>query len=112
MRIKGQLLMSFALAALAVLVAGASGGWPLGQLAVSDPALPATSDSIFVAARTAATATGLAVCLILVVGCVAARSISGRVWRFRRDADALFSGKGEPIKISGTEDLDQVAAMF
>jgi PAS domain S-box-containing protein len=113
MRIKTKLLLSFALAASGVLLAGASGAWPLRQVWLAD-ASGATPppEAFLLAAKMAAMATGLAALVTIVVGFIAARSVGNRLARFRREAEALLNGRGEGIKVQDTEDLDQTGVLF
>ena len=108
MNVKTKLLLSYALAGVGVLLAGTSGAWPLWQLAQAGdagaPAVTASTQTVQAALKMATLATCLAALVTIVVGFIAARSISKRLSRFRRDADALVAGKGEPLRISGTED--------
>jgi PAS domain-containing protein len=50
--------------------------------------------------------------LTSVIGIIASPSVVRRLERFRRDADALAAGTGEPIRLQGTDDIDQAAAIF
>src|SRR5439155_4809853 len=47
-----------------------------------------------------------------VIGVIVARGLTAALSRFRRDADALASGKGEPLRPTGTDEIDQIATLF
>ena len=114
MAVRTKLLMSVSLAGAAVLLAGASGAWPLWQLAQADPA-GAAAESLRHSLGIVAMVTSLSAMVTMTVGFLAARSIGLRLWGFRRDADALVAAngaEGEPIRPTGIDDLDQVGALF
>jgi PAS domain S-box-containing protein len=110
MRIKTKLLTYTALAGAAVALAGASGAGPLWQLSHAVPHSAPTPEAINTVMKIATLATCLATLLTVVIGFIAARSISARLSRLRREADAVANGQAEAVRVIGTEDVDLVAA--
>ena len=113
MRIKTKLLLSFVLATGSVAMAGAAAALPLWTLLNrSGGARTVGIDVLHSTLRQTFTVTGIGAALTLTIGLIAARAISGRLERFRRDAEALANGTGELLRIDGKDHIDHISAIF
>src|SRR2546430_6381178 len=108
MRLKTKLLLNCFIAGIGAALAGASGIVPLWRLTHEQ----LESLDIPGALRTAIVICVLAIATSFVIGVIIARGVTAALSRFRRDADALASGKGEPLRPTGTDEIDQIGMLF
>jgi PAS domain S-box-containing protein len=112
MRIRTKLQLSFATAFAAVAVAGGGGAWVLWNLRADAPraggSLATPDDALKLVVGT----TAVALAIMILIGVLVVRSINARFLRFRREAELLAGGEGEPVRIEGVDDLDHIATAF
>ncbi len=108
MRLKTKVLLCSTLAGVCALAAGGSAIAPLWKLTQA----PLPENQIEHAMNVAVGATAAAFLACIVIGAFVASGVGKSLERFRRDAEALAGGTGEPLRVSGNTDLDAIAAVF
>ena len=113
MKIKSKLLLSFTIAAAGIAGAGAAGIVQLLRLVQRTNDAPVEASAVRAAASDALFLTSAAAFVVICCGLLVTLSITRRLARFRRDAEAIVKGDAEePLRIDGVDDLDFIAAAF
>ena len=112
MKIRTKLLLTFTLAGTAVAASGASGIVPLLRLSHASEGVQVDVAAVSNELQRAFTLTYTAAVLTLLCSLVMTVNIVRRLGRFRRDAENLARGTGEPFKADGDDDIDYIATAF
>ena len=106
MRIRTKIILGFGLASATAIFAGICGALPLMRLQRIPMAADALSRSLMFA--------GTAAAIIAAIGFITASVIGRKLSQFRKDAEALVAGEGEPLRHRHLrrDSLDVVAAII